>query len=160
MRSPGTISLALTFCTPDLSDRITFAISGSYSLRASMASSAFLSCQTPTMALAMRISKMTKGSTNAVTVSSFSSKKAKTCVKKNKYTEGISTSEFPCFKKKHHHTGNSSWQTNNTDKEGVLFTSSISYCIEGHEGCRDTKQCDQSKTSASITEKLSTSCVR
>lgn len=41
--SPGTISLARTFCTPDLSPRITLPISGSYSLRASMADSAFLS---------------------------------------------------------------------------------------------------------------------
>ncbi len=37
-----------------------------------------LTCHTPTMALAMRMRRMTKGSTNAVTVSSPSSKKAST----------------------------------------------------------------------------------
>jgi hypothetical protein len=34
-----------------------------FTLRASMASSAFFSCQTPTKALAMRMRRMTKGST-------------------------------------------------------------------------------------------------
>lgn len=43
--SPGTISFALTFWTPDLSPRTTLPISGSYSLSASMADSAFLSCE-------------------------------------------------------------------------------------------------------------------
>jgi len=43
-----------------------------------MALSAFLSCQTPTIALAIRMSNITNGSTKAVTVSSVSSKKAKT----------------------------------------------------------------------------------
>ena len=37
-----------------------------------------ITCQTPTMALAMRMRRMTKGSTKAVTVSSSSSKKANT----------------------------------------------------------------------------------
>lgn len=37
-----------------------------------------LTCQTPTMAFAMRISRMTKGSTKAVTVSSPSSNQART----------------------------------------------------------------------------------
>lgn len=37
-----------------------------------------LTCQTPTMALAMRIKRMTKGSTKAVTVSSPSSNQAST----------------------------------------------------------------------------------
>ena len=41
--SPGTISLARIFCTPSLSARITLPISGSYSLRASMADSALRS---------------------------------------------------------------------------------------------------------------------
>lgn len=36
-------------------------------------------CQTPTMAFAIRISRMTKGSTKAVTVSSPSSNQASTC---------------------------------------------------------------------------------
>lgn len=41
--SPGTISLARIFCTPDLSALTTFPISGSYSFSASMADSAFRS---------------------------------------------------------------------------------------------------------------------
>jgi len=41
--SPGTISLARIFCTPDLSPLTTFPISGSYSFSASMADSAFRS---------------------------------------------------------------------------------------------------------------------
>lgn len=43
-----------------------------------------LTCQTPTMALAIRISKITKGSTKAVIVSSPSSNQANTYRKKNK----------------------------------------------------------------------------
>ena len=39
---------------------------------------AFLTCQTPTTALAIKMSRMTNGSTNAVIESSSSSKKAKT----------------------------------------------------------------------------------
>lgn len=39
----------------------------------------YFTCQTPTMALAIRISKITKGSTKAVKASSCSSNKAKTC---------------------------------------------------------------------------------
>ena len=42
--SPGTISTALIFWTPSLSDRTTFPVSGSYSFKASIADSAFLSC--------------------------------------------------------------------------------------------------------------------
>lgn len=38
----------------------------------------FLTCHTPTMALAIRMSKITKGSTKAVIVSSPSSNQAKT----------------------------------------------------------------------------------
>uniref|UniRef100_A0A224XX29 Uncharacterized protein n=1 Tax=Panstrongylus lignarius TaxID=156445 RepID=A0A224XX29_9HEMI len=76
--SPGTISLALIFCTPDLSLRTTLPISGSYSFSASIASSAFLSCHTPTMALAIRIRRITKGSTKAVSWSSCSSNNART----------------------------------------------------------------------------------
>lgn len=38
-----------------------------------------LTCHTPTTALAMRIRRMTKGSTKAVTVSSPSSNQASTC---------------------------------------------------------------------------------
>ena len=45
MMSPGTMSTALIFCTPSLSDLITLPVSGSYSFRASIASSAFLSCR-------------------------------------------------------------------------------------------------------------------
>ena len=41
--SPGTMSLARTFWTPSLSERITLPISGSYSLRASIADSALRS---------------------------------------------------------------------------------------------------------------------
>ena len=41
--SPGTISLARIFCTPSLSERTTFPISGSYSFNASIASSALRS---------------------------------------------------------------------------------------------------------------------
>jgi len=77
-RSPGTISFARTFWMPDLSWRTTLPISGSYSLRASMADSALRSCHTPTTALAIRISKITRGSTNAVNVSSCSSNRART----------------------------------------------------------------------------------
>jgi len=76
--SPGTISLARILWTPDLSPRTTLPISGSYSLSASIADSAFRSCQTPTTALAMRMSRMTKGSTKAVNASSCSSNKANT----------------------------------------------------------------------------------
>lgn len=43
-----------------------------------------LTCQTPTMAFAMRISRMTKGSTKAVMVSSPSSNQARTCTKHEK----------------------------------------------------------------------------
>ena len=39
---------------------------------------AFLTCQTPTMALAIKMSRMTNGSTKAVIESSSSSKKANT----------------------------------------------------------------------------------
>ena len=77
MMSPGTMSTAFTFCTPSLSDLTTLPVSGSYSFNASIADSAFLSCQTPTQALAIKMSKMTKGSTKAV-IESSSSKKAKT----------------------------------------------------------------------------------
>lgn len=76
--SPGTISLARILWTPDLSPRTTLPISGSYSLSASIADSAFRSCQTPTTALAIRMSRMTKGSTKAVNASSCSSNKANT----------------------------------------------------------------------------------
>jgi hypothetical protein len=41
-----------------------------------------LTCHTPTMALAMRISNITKGSTKAVIWSSCSSNKARTCNEK------------------------------------------------------------------------------
>lgn len=47
-----------------------------------------LTCQTPTIALAIRISNITKGSTNAVMVSSPSSNQASTYkrkTEKNKY---------------------------------------------------------------------------
>lgn len=43
--SPGTMSRARILCTPLRSARITFPISGSYSFKASMALSAFLSCK-------------------------------------------------------------------------------------------------------------------
>lgn len=43
--SPGTMSRARIRCTPLRSARITFPISGSYSFKASMALSAFLSCK-------------------------------------------------------------------------------------------------------------------
>ena len=43
--SPGTISTALIFWTPSLSDLITLPVSGSYSFKASIADSAFLSCE-------------------------------------------------------------------------------------------------------------------
>ena len=138
--SPGTMSRARMRCTPLRSVRITLPISGSYSLRASMALSALRSCRsrkavypcwpeqatpleehplgpgmdleaegpagfqdqvkvtpsrwetpglsptpesptchTPTIALATRISMMTRGSTKAVVVSSPSSNQARTC---------------------------------------------------------------------------------
>merc|ERR1719403_503555 len=75
--SPGTMSLARIFCTPSLSERTTLPISGSYSFKASIASSALRSCHTPTMAFAIRMVRMTKGSTKAVIESSSSSKKGK-----------------------------------------------------------------------------------
>ena len=56
----------------------TLATSGSYSFSASIALSAFLSCHTPTQAFAMRINKMTNGSTKAVTWSFDSSNNANT----------------------------------------------------------------------------------
>uniref|UniRef100_A0A6B0V2Y3 Putative secreted protein n=1 Tax=Ixodes ricinus TaxID=34613 RepID=A0A6B0V2Y3_IXORI len=77
-KSPGTISLARIFCTPCLLARSTLPISGSYSFRASMALSALRSCQTPTTALAIRMRRMTKGSTKAVMESSCSSNSART----------------------------------------------------------------------------------
>ena len=43
--SPGTISTALIFWTPSLSDLTTLPVSGSYSFKASIADSAFLSCE-------------------------------------------------------------------------------------------------------------------
>ena len=42
--SPGTMSTALIFWTPSLSDLTTLPVSGSYSFKASIADSAFLSC--------------------------------------------------------------------------------------------------------------------
>ena len=77
--SPGTRSRARTCCTPRAPTRVTFAISGSYSLSASMALSALRSCQTPTQAFAMRIRRITSGSTNALKLSSCSSNHASTC---------------------------------------------------------------------------------
>mmetsp|Transcript_38620 Transcript_38620/g.64132 ORF Transcript_38620/g.64132 Transcript_38620/m.64132 type:complete len:288 (-) Transcript_38620:9-872(-) len=74
--SPGTRSSALmVFSSPDL---VTTAVSGSNCFKASMAFSALVSCKTPTMALAMRIKKMTRGSKKAVSCSSPSSKMART----------------------------------------------------------------------------------
>lgn len=59
--SPGTSSLEnILFYFPE---RITYASSGYKDLSASIAASALLSCQTPIVALAIRISKITKGST-------------------------------------------------------------------------------------------------
>lgn len=55
--SPGTMSRARIRCTPLRSARITFPISGSYSFRASMALSAFLSCRWRSRAEAVGLSK-------------------------------------------------------------------------------------------------------
>lgn len=76
--SPGTKYFALIFWTPGLSVLRTLAISGSYSFKASIADSALRSCQTPIIALRIRISRITKGSTKAVSWSSPSSKNANT----------------------------------------------------------------------------------
>ena len=64
--SPGTRSRAKICWTCFRSARTTFPVSDSYSLRASIADSAFFSCQIPTIALAIRIIRITKGSTKAV----------------------------------------------------------------------------------------------
>ena len=45
---------------------MTFAVSDSYSFKASIADSAFFSCQIPTIAFAIKITRITNGSTNAV----------------------------------------------------------------------------------------------
>ena len=71
-RSPGTRSLAgIILVAPS---RMTVAYSGCIFLRASRAFSAFCSCRTPIVAFAIRIAKITNGSTNAVIPSSFLSK--------------------------------------------------------------------------------------
>eukprot|EP00966_Prymnesium_polylepis_P065684 1524270-Prymnesium_polylepis.1 len=51
-----------------MAQRRTSASSGSYALSASIAASAFDSCQTPTMALSTRMVRMTSGSTCAVRI--------------------------------------------------------------------------------------------
>ena len=57
--SPGTISTALIFWTPSLSDLTTLPVSGSYSFKASIADSAFLSCD---IKIRMRIPGQASGS--------------------------------------------------------------------------------------------------
>lgn len=66
--SPGTISLAMIVCTYPLLS--TLALSGCNCLRASNAASALVSYQTPIVAFAIRIKRITKGSTYAVIPSS------------------------------------------------------------------------------------------
>mmetsp|Transcript_44090 Transcript_44090/g.122179 ORF Transcript_44090/g.122179 Transcript_44090/m.122179 type:complete len:239 (-) Transcript_44090:129-845(-) len=75
-RSPGTSSEAGSSGLSSPS-RYTLALHDCSSLSASSAFSALCSCQTPTTALRTRMSRMTKGSTNASTLSP-SSKKAST----------------------------------------------------------------------------------
>mmetsp|Transcript_12542 Transcript_12542/g.38328 ORF Transcript_12542/g.38328 Transcript_12542/m.38328 type:complete len:244 (+) Transcript_12542:256-987(+) len=74
--SPGTSSAALTVERRPL--RTTSAFSGSYSFSALIAFSASFSCRTPTMALATRMSKITRGSKKAASWSSASSNMAST----------------------------------------------------------------------------------
>mmetsp|Transcript_5246 Transcript_5246/g.14980 ORF Transcript_5246/g.14980 Transcript_5246/m.14980 type:complete len:254 (+) Transcript_5246:790-1551(+) len=76
IRSPGTSSEAGMYRSSP--SRRTRAFEASYSLSSWIAFSAFDSCATATMAFAMRISRMTSGSTNAVIMSFSSSKSART----------------------------------------------------------------------------------
>lgn len=64
---------------------------------------ALLTCQTPTMALAIRISKITKGSTKAVIVPSPSSNQANTCNKKSHVTT------YPVWSNQAFHIQNTLW---------------------------------------------------